>query len=166
MEERRSWGLILPPTNEKNEAGLGAVDKDVYNNPEDLKRIIKQIYDEKLPLVPCYSKSKGLHIYMYCKDDVPAEKIRSTLKHYNKYLKINAKEVNPKQTKPTWDKTKSRWSPGNGILVPYRSSIQVECVPPQKGSQFANDIEYSLIKPDNGWIKNEDMEVGNLEEFL
>ena len=66
-EKYRSWGLILPPTNEKNEAGLGAVDKDVYNNPEDLKRIIKQIYDEKLPLVPCYSKSKGLHIYLYCK---------------------------------------------------------------------------------------------------
>ena len=105
-EGGRSWGIILPPTNEKNEASHGAIDKDVYDDPEDLKRIVKQIYDEKLPLVPCFSKSRGLHIYMYCKDDVPAEKIRSQLQHYNKYLKINAKEVNPKQTKLKWNKKK------------------------------------------------------------
>ena len=153
-EKYRSWGLILPPTNEKNEAGLGAVDKDVYNNPEDLKRIIKQIYDEKLPLVPCYSKSKGLHIYLYCKDDVPAEKIRSTLKHYNKYLKINAKEVNPKQTKLKWNKKKKRFDPGNGILIPYMDCLE------QKGTGISH------VECLNQWIKNADLETGNLEEFL
>ena len=45
---------------------------------------------------------------MYCKDDVPAGKIRSTLQHYNKYLGINCKEVNPKQTKLKWNKNVKR----------------------------------------------------------
>ena len=150
----RSWGLILPPTTEKNEASLGALDKDVYGDEKDNKRIVKQIYDEKLPLVPCFSKSGGLHIYMYCKDDVPAEKIRSQLQHYNKHLGINAKEVNPKQTKLKWNKKKKRFDPGNGILLPYMDCLE------QKGT------EISHAECLNQWIKNADLETGNLEEFL
>jgi hypothetical protein len=150
----RSWGLILPPTTEKNEASFGALDKDIYGDEEDNKRIVKQIYDEKLPLVPCYSKSKGLHIYMYCKDDVPAGKIRSTLQHYNKYLGINCKEVNPKQTKLKWNKQKKRFDPGNGILLPYMNCLE------QKST------EISHVECLNQWIKNADLETGNLEEFL
>jgi hypothetical protein len=153
-EKYRSWGLILPPTTEKNEASFGALDKDIYGDEEDNKRIVKQIYDEKLPLVPCYSKSKGLHIYMYCKDDVPAGKIRSTLQHYNKYLGINCKEVNPKQTKLKWNKQKKRFDPGNGILLPYMNCLE------QKGT------EISHTECLNQWIKNADLETGNLEEFL
>ena len=152
--EYLTWGLILPPTNEKNEASFGAIDKDVYRDEEDNKRIVKQIYDEKLPLVPCYSKSKGLHIYMYCKDDVPAEKIKSQLQHYNKYLGINAKEVNPKQTKLKWDKKKKQFARGNGILLPYMNCLR------QKGT------EISHVECLNQWIKNAELETGNLEEYL
>ena len=153
-EKYRSWGLILPPTTEKNEASFGALDKDIYGDEEDNKRIVKQIYDEKLPLVPCYSKSKGLHIYMYCKDNVPAGKIRSTLQHYNKHLKINCKEVNPKQTKLKWNKQKKRFDPGNGILLPYMNGLELK------------DTEISHVECLNQWIKNADLETGNLEEFL
>ena len=61
-------GVILPPCDLDGDSeykGLvhwGAIDEDVYNKPEHLKRIVQQIYDEKLPLAPCYSKSGGLHI--------------------------------------------------------------------------------------------------------
>jgi len=151
----RSWGLILPPTTEENEASFGAIDKDVYDDQKDLKRIVKQIYDEKLPLVPCYSKSKGLHIYFYCKDDVSAEKIRSKLQYYNKHLGINAKEVNPKQTKLKWNKKKKRFDPGNGILVPYMDCLERN-----------NKQELFLCECLNPWIKNADLETGTLEEFL
>jgi len=150
----RAWGLILPPTNEKNEASFGALDKDIYDDPEDLKRIVKQIYDEKLPLVPCFSKSKGLHIYMLFKEDVPASKIRSQLQHYNKYLKINCKEVNPKQTKLKWNKSKKRFDPGNGILLPYMNCLEHK----NKEILFKECL--------NPWIKNADLETGSLEEFV
>ena len=154
-EHLSSWGLILAPVNEKNEASFGAIDKDVYDDEEDLKRIVKQIYDEKLPLAPCYSKSKGLHVYLYCKEDVPAEKVKSQLQYYNKHLGINAKEVNPKQTKLTWNKAKKRFNPGNGILIPYMNSLELT----KEGVIHNKDCL-------NQWIKNADLETGNLEEFL
>ena len=56
-------GVILPPCDLDGDSeykGLvhwGAIDEDVYDKPDHLKRIVQQIYDEKLPLAPCYSKS-------------------------------------------------------------------------------------------------------------
>ena len=165
-------GIILPPcdlngdSETKGMACWGAFDEDVYKKPEHLKRIVKQIYDEKLPLAPCFSKSGGLHVYVFFKELVSGDSVVKTLEHFKKKLKATAKEINPKQTKPTWDKKKKRWSPGNGILIPYRSSILVKYVPPKKGSIYACGVEYSFLKPDNGWIQNENMETGSLEDFL
>ena len=165
-------GIILQPcdlngdSETKGKARWGAIDEDEYINKEHLKRIVKQIYDEKLPLAPCYSKSGGLHIYIFTKEMISGDSIVDALEHFKKILKATTKEINPKQTKPTWDKKKNRWSPGTGILLPWRSSVQIKYLPSKKGSSFANEIEYSFIKPDNAWIKNENMETGNLEEFL
>jgi len=131
-------GMIFPPcdlngdSETKGKANWGAFDEDVYLKPEHLKRIVKQIYDEKLPLAPCYSKSGGLHIYILSNELVSGDSIVGALKYFKKKLKATAKEINPKQTKPTWDKKKNRWSPGNGILVPYRSCILIKYVPPKK----------------------------------
>lgn len=165
-------GIILPPcdldgdSKTKGMANWGAFDEDKYKNPEHLKRIVKQIYDEKLPLAPCFSKSGGLHVYIFFNELVSGDSVVGALEYFKKKLKATAKEINPKQTKPTWDKKKNRWSPGNGILLPYRSCVLIKYVPPKKGSIYAADVEYSFIKSDNAWIKNENMEVGTLEEFL
>ena len=171
-ENQVDMGMIFPPcdlngdSETKGMGKWGALDEDEYDKPEHLKRIVKQIYEEKLPLAPCYSKSGGLHVYIFTRKMVQGDNIVNALKHFKKILKATAKEINPKQTKPTWDKKKNRWSPGNGILVPYRSSIQQEHVPNPPGSIHVAHSEYSFIQPDNGWIKNENMEVGTLEEFL
>jgi len=168
-------GMIFPPcdlngdSETKGMASWGGMDEDVYKKPDHLKRIVKQIYDEKLPLAPCFSKSGGLHIYIFTKELVEGDNIVGALKHFKKILKATANEINPKQTKPKWDKAKNRWSPGNGILVPYRSSIQFDYGRNKErpiNAEGGNDTEYTFIKPDNGWIKNEDMEVGTLKEFL
>ena len=159
-------GSILPPCDLNGDSeykGLvhwGAIDEDVYNKPEHLKRIVQQIYDEKLPLAPCYSKSGGLHIYMFVKKGMAedGEKMVNALKHYRKILKATAKEIFPKQTKPKWDDKKKRWSPGNGILVPYKSCIVREW---DGGKQIINQV-----KAENPWIKNRDLETGTVEEFL
>lgn len=124
----------------------------MYGDEEDNKRIVKQIYDEKLPLVPCFSKSGGLHIYFFCKEDVPASKVRSQLQHYNKYLGINAKEVFPKQIKLKWDKKKKRFDPGNGILLPY-----MDCLEQEHGLK---EVFYKDNKCLNKWIKNVDLRLG------
>ena len=112
-------GIILPPcdldgdSETKGLAKWGGFDEDVYKKPEHLKRIVKQIYDEKLPLAPCFSKSGGLHIYIFFKELVSGDSIVGTLEYYKNKLKATTKEINPKQTKPTWDKKKKRWSPRN-----------------------------------------------------
>jgi len=171
-EDEVDMGIILPPcdldgdSKTKGMANWGAFDEDKYKSPEHLKRIVKQIYDEKLPLAPCYSKSGGLHVYIFFNELVSGDSVVGALEYFKKKLKATAKEINPKQTKPTWDKKKKRWSPGNGILLPYRSCVLIKYVPPKKGSDHAADVEYSFIKSDNAWIKNENMEVGTLEEFL
>ena len=159
-------GVILPPCDLDGDSeykGLvhwGAIDEDVYDKPDHLKRIVQQIYDEKLPLAPCYSKSGGLHIYMFVKKGMAEEgdKMVNALKHYKKILKATAQEIFPKQTKPKWDDKKKRWSPGNGILVPYKSCIVRGW---DNGKQIINQV-----KPENPWIKNRDLETGTLEEFL
>ena len=53
--------LVSPP-HQDWECSWGALDIDTYNDPDLLKKIVKQIYDEKLPLIPVFSKSKGLHV--------------------------------------------------------------------------------------------------------
>ena len=159
-------GVILPPCDLDGDSeykGLvhwGAIDEDVYDKPDHLKRIVQQIYDEKLPLAPCYSKSGGLHIYMFVKKGMAEEgdKMVNALKHYKKILKATAQEIFPKQTKPKWDDKKKRWSPGNGILVPYKSCIVRAW---DNGKQIINQV-----KPENPWIKNRDLETGTVEEFL
>ena len=126
IEERKKdnevdMGIILPPcdldgdSKTKGMANWGAFDEDKYKSPEHLKRIVKQIYDEKLPLAPCFSKSGGLHVYIFFKELVSGDSVVGALEYFKKKLKATGKEINPKQTKPTWDKKKNRWSPGNGI---------------------------------------------------
>ena len=86
------------------------------------------------------------------------DKMVNALKHYKKILKATAQEIFPKQTKPKWDDKKKRWSPGNGILVPYKSCIVRAW---DNGKQIINQV-----KPENPWIKNRDLETGTVEEFL
>ena len=149
----RDWGLIMPPIHaETNLCKFGAIDVDVYNNPEELKRIVGEIYVKNLPLVPCFSKSGGLHLYIFFKDLVPASALRKHLMGLNKSLKVNAKEVFPKQTELKYNEKKKKFEIGNGILLPYKSVIHSS-----KG-------HYTDCK--NVWIKNSNMETGNLEEFL
>ena len=111
-------GLVLSPLGEDGLVKWGSVDIDVYQNKEELNRIIKYIYDNKLPLVPCYSKSGGLHLYIFCRRHTYAE-ITKVLKYYINQLNITQKrklEIFPKQAK---EKDK----PGNRIALPIDQQL-------------------------------------------
>jgi len=149
------WGLIMAPVYEiTNECKFGAIDVDVYNKPDEIKRIVSEIYDQKLPLVPCSSKSGGLHIYLFLKNLSNAQIVINYLKSINKKLKIHAKEIFPKQTLTlqTKGKRKGKYNIGNGILLPYKSVV--------------HSTEGSYEECSNKWIMNNRMETGDLEEFL
>ena len=147
------WGLIMPPLDEEGNVSFGAVDIDIYDDPKELKRIVSTLYELNLPIVPCYSKSGGLHLYLFFKTKAKGSLAIKYLKHVNKILKAKSKEIFPKQEKLKWNEKKKKYAVGNGILLPYKSVIHHET-----GEYTRSD--------GIGWIKNKDMETGTLEEFI
>ena len=59
-----SLGII--PIMADNTARWGCIDIDTY--PIDYRKIILTIRKLKLPLIPCRSKSGGLHIFLFLKE--------------------------------------------------------------------------------------------------
>jgi len=165
------WGLILPPINEKGEVIYGAIDVDIYNDPQLIERIVKQIYEEKLPLAPCYSNSGGLHLYLFFQYAIQAKIIIKILQHYNKHLGIKAKEIFPKQEKLKWNEKKKKFAYGNGIHLPYRSCIhentEIKVIENEDIYKCKNITSKTIEErtPNNPWIKS-DMSKGTIEEFL
>ena len=75
---------------------FGAIDIDNYSY--DLADIVRAIYDFKLPLFPCWSKSKKLHIYMFFSEPASAASVREILRWYADLFCCDKKtELFPKQ---------------------------------------------------------------------
>ena len=81
----------MPPLDEEGYVSFGAVDIDIYDDPKELKRIVSTLYELNLPIVPCYSKSGGLHLYLFFKTKAKGSLAIKYLKHVNKILKLNQK---------------------------------------------------------------------------
>ena len=99
-------GLGLIPINEESKCKFAVIDVDIYN--KSLKSYLAAIERHNLPLVPFYSKSGGLHIYIFFKQFVKASE---AVKRINKLARIlgitllvkkeknEALEIFPKQTR-------------------------------------------------------------------
>jgi hypothetical protein len=108
--------LTLPPINENGQCAFGALDIDVYDK-EQVDIIIKQIADNKLPLLPWITASKGLHLYLYSRELIDAALMRNALISYAIMLNIKDSEVFPKQETA---------ATGNGIKLPcFNSSEEI-----------------------------------------
>ena len=176
--------LVYPP-HQDWECSWGAIDIDTYNDEDYLKKLVKQIYDEKLPLIPVFSKSKGLHVYIFSKVKVSVPTMRGALAHLRDVLGLHKKtEIFPKQKKREYEKDYPTLEKvGNGIGLPYGScwvTNKVQYDHYQKvQKKFAETGEhywaetrdpgslfegYEKVYPE--FIKNDQLETGNLEEFL
>ena len=74
--EGPSLGII--PIMADNTSRWGCIDIDTY--PIDYRKIINSIRTLQLPLVPCRSKSGGLHIFLFRKKPIAAQLIRAQLR--------------------------------------------------------------------------------------
>ena len=176
--------LVYPP-HQDWECSWGALDVDTYNDPDLLKKIVKQIYDEKLPLIPVFSKSKGLHLYLFSTAKVSVPQMRGALAHLRDVLGLHKKtELFPKQKKREYEKNYPTLEKvGNGIGLPYGScwvsnkksydhyqKVQKEITETgesiwaEKRDPGELHEGYETVYPE--WIKNDQLETGNLEEFL
>lgn len=92
---------------------FGAIDIDDYKY--NINDVIAAIYDFDMPLCPCFSKSKKLHIYIFFEDPTPADKVQEILKWYARAFACDKKvEIFPKQAKASSSNKFYSW-----INLPY-----------------------------------------------
>lgn len=103
----------IAPIRADGTCNFGAIDIDDYKY--DINDVIAAIDDFNLPLCPCFSKSKKLHIYIFFEDAAPADKVQEILKWYAKAFACDKKvEIFPKQAKASSTNTFYSW-----INLPY-----------------------------------------------
>lgn len=88
----------VAPIRDDGTCSFGAIDIDDYKY--DLNDVIAAIEDFNMPLCPCYSKSKKLHIYIFFSDPTPADEVQDILSWYARAFACDKKvEIFPKQSK-------------------------------------------------------------------
>jgi hypothetical protein len=121
LEGKVLLGII--PIDEENKCSFGVIDIDIYQQGEGTKDYIEIIEKERLPLVPFYSKSGGIHLYLFLREKVPAKEVRNLMSKYSNVLLIDklsktytkkSVEIFPKQLNVSRDKRV-----GSFINLPY-----------------------------------------------
>lgn len=108
---RKPLGIV--PIRTDNATIWGSIDYDVYDTA--LTDLIKKVEALKLPLVPCRSKSGGLHLFMFVTEPVPAKLMQNVLRSLAAELGIAGSEIFPKQTELLSD----RGDRGSWMIMPY-----------------------------------------------
>lgn len=89
-------GVGMAPINEQGKVGFGVIDIDSYNGSVDV--YIKTIYTFNFPIIPFYSKSKGLHAYVFFKEPVTPDEAIDLLIRMRQTLGLpKDTEIFPKQ---------------------------------------------------------------------
>jgi hypothetical protein len=109
-----SLGII--PIRADNTVSWGCIDIDTY--PIDHRKIINNIRSLQLPLVPCRSKSGGMHIFLFLRNPVSAKLVREKLREVASGLGYSSVEVFPKQSTILIEKGDL----GNFLNLPYYNS--------------------------------------------
>jgi hypothetical protein len=105
--------LGIVPIRTDNSTVWGSIDYDVYG--QDLTDLIKKVEALKLPLVPCRSKSGGLHLFFFCAEVTPAKVVQDLLRDLAAALGIAGSEIFPKQATLLTD----RGDQGSWMIMPY-----------------------------------------------
>lgn len=117
LEGRKGVGLV--PILDDDTARWAAIDIDNHGQEEDIPiaPIDEIIIANKLPLVPCRSKSGGVHCYAFFKDPLPASKVRTMMTKWAETVGYPDAEIFPKQTRLSGLPGKKQL--GNWINLPY-----------------------------------------------
>ena len=108
-------GLGIVPIRDDSTCFFGAIDIDVYKSQDDMQKVIEQIYGEGLPMIPCRTKSGGLHCYCFIKEPVTAKELRAKLESFAAAIGYGNAEIFPKQNEIISD----RGDIGSWINIPY-----------------------------------------------
>jgi hypothetical protein len=103
--------LGIIPIREDNTCHWGSIDFDEYD--VNLLDIIARAEAALLPLVPCRSKSGGLHLFLFLSEPAAAGDVQKKLVDAASLLGLEACEIFPKQTELNGDAV------GNWMVMPY-----------------------------------------------
>jgi hypothetical protein len=109
LEGVRPIGIV--PIDENGECVWGSIDIDEYD--VDLLKVVRDV--ENMPLVPCKSKSGGLHLFLFTTQPVSARDMQSTLHSIAASIGRAGSEIFPKQTSILTEKGDI----GNWMVMPY-----------------------------------------------
>lgn len=109
-------GVGICPVREDGTCMFGVIDVDVYSAGVRNK-ILSILFETQLPLVPFYSKSKGLHLYLFLKSAVTAKEMIGALKLLSNTLCLDA--ICPKGKVEIFPKSERTDGCGACITLPY-----------------------------------------------
>lgn len=109
LEGTRPLGVV--PINDEAQCWWGSIDIDEYDS--DLLTMVRSA--EKYPLVPCRSKSGGLHLFLFVSEPVPAGDMQAVLRAVSASIGKAGSEIFPKQS----EVLAHRGDVGNWIVMPY-----------------------------------------------
>lgn len=111
LDGKRPLGII--PVMEDGNCCWASVDFDQYDT--NLLDLIERVHQMKLPVVPCRSKSGGLHLFLFFSVPQPAALVQSVLRDLSAALGISGSEIFPKQTSVLSE----RGDVGSWMIMPY-----------------------------------------------
>lgn len=115
-----SCSIGVAPIRSDGTCNFGAIDIDDYKY--NLDDVVAAIEDFNMPLCPCYSKSKKLHLYIFFEGATNAEDVIDILKWYARAFACDKKvEIFPKQSKVHSTQTFYSW-----INLPYFEAENTE----------------------------------------
>lgn len=116
-----STGVGCVPILDDGSCKWAALDLDNHGAEEDLPiaAVDEKIRASKLPLIPCRSKSGGIHCYAFFDKPQPAGRIRTTMARWAELIGYGGCEVFPKQSKLVVSQKDGGRALGNWINMPY-----------------------------------------------
>ncbi len=148
LQGDKALGICNIDTN--NQVLFGCIDIDSYKNATKLLGVIQAIYSYSIPLIPCRSKSGGLHLFLFLQKPENAADVKAALEKLCKLLflvpQFTEDGVSKVEVFP--DKANVNTKKGHSITLPYFNAC----------NSSDNTIVTYGIKSNNS--------VMDLEEFL
>lgn len=157
-----SLGII--PLKKNNKLKFGAIDIDIKHPTNPLIHTLEQIEEKinklSLPLVVCQSKSKGIHLYCFTKEEVDAKIMITKLKEWAAMIGYGNCEIFPKQTSRLDSKDIGNW-----INLPYFNHKATGRYAINKGKKLSIEEFFEFAELNRVGTKElENFEIENLNE--
>lgn len=121
LEGRGNKGIGVVPIRDDGSTFWGAIDLDNHGSDKDIdiRAVEKKVAAAGLPLLPCRSKSGGVHLYIFFNEPVRADMAKAVLTRWARELEVDGVDcIYPKQGKLTVNSEGERQK-GNWINLPY-----------------------------------------------